>query len=204
MNIDFKSFKMFTPDTAEAWGRKNYGSWLPKLQSQSHEPQTPAEKFFRCYTQGAHTIFNKITRCEDINSYDFSESIFTKETFDDGIDEIVRHLSPDNIVVYRYIPQHLIKRMLEWGNSKSLKRGSVLVDKGFFSTTLSTDAVSNRDYANVRERPLFTIYVPKGTPCVYVDLISDMHEQEMLFAPGVRLKVIGKHMLGKFVECVVC
>ena len=53
MNIDFKSFKMFTPDTAEAWGRKNYGSWLPMLQSQSYEPQTPAEEFFRNYTQGA-------------------------------------------------------------------------------------------------------------------------------------------------------
>lgn len=204
MDIDFKSFKMFTPETAEAWGRKNYGSWLAMLQSQSYEPQTPAEEFFRYYTQGAHTFFNKITRCEDINSYDFSERIFTKETFDNGIDEIVRHPSPDNIVVYRYIPKHLIKRMLEWGNSRSLKRGSVLVDKGFFSTTLSTDAVSNQDYANVRERPLFTIYVPKGTPCVYVDLISDMYEQEMLFAPGIRLKVTGKHVFGKFVDCIVC
>lgn len=203
MDINYRSFKRFTPETAEAWGRKNYGSWLPKLQSQSYEPQTPAEKFFRYYTQGAHTIFNKITRCDSIDSYDYSDDFFTKAMLDNGIDEINHHPVPDNIVVFRYIPKHLIKRMLEWGNSKSLKRGSVLVDKGFFSTTLSTDAVSNRDYANVRERPLFTIYVPKGTPCVYVDLISDMHEQEMLFAPGVRLKVIGKHVFGKIVECFV-
>lgn len=150
-----------------------------------------------------HNVFNNIARFNDINSYDFSESYFTKEMFNDGIEEINRHPVPDNIMVYRYIPKQLIKYMLEWGNSKSLKRGSVLVDKGFFSTTLSTEAVSNRDYANVRERSLFTVYVSKGTSCVYVDLISDMHEQEMLFAPGIRLKVLGKHVLGKFVECVI-
>ena len=36
------------------------------------------------------------------------------------------------------------------------------------------------------------------------DLVSDMNEQEMLFAPGIRLKVICKHFFGKVVECIVC
>lgn len=123
--------------------------------------------------------------------------------FDDSVYEINCHPISDDIVVYRYIPKRLIKHMLEWGDSKSLKRNSILLDKGFFSTTLSTDAVKDRDYANLRERSLFMIYVPKGTPCVYVDHVSDMHEQEMLFAPGIRLKVIGKYIFGKFVECIV-
>lgn len=204
MDIDYKSFKRFTPKTAEAWGRKNYGNWLPELQNQNYEPQTSTEKFFRYYTQGVHNFFNNITRFNDINSYDFSESFFTKEMFDNGVCEIKLHPVPNNIVVYRFIPKHLVRYMLGWGNSKSLKRNSILLDKGFFSATLSTEAVKNRDYANLRERSLFTIYVPRGTPCVYVDLVSDMHEQEMLFAPGIRFKVIGKYMFGKFVECVVC
>ena len=124
--------------------------------------------------------------------------------FGDSVYEITCRPIPNDIVVYRFIHKHLIRHMLEWGNSKSLKRNSILLNKGFLSTTLSTAAVENRDYANLRKRSLFTIYVPKGTPCVYVDLVSNMHEQEMLFAPGIRLKVNGKFMFGKFVECVVC
>lgn len=79
MDIDYKSFKRFAPETVEAWGKKNYGSWMPMHQSQSYEPQTPAEEFFRYYTRGAHTFFNKITRCEDINSYDFSRAFLQKK-----------------------------------------------------------------------------------------------------------------------------
>lgn len=204
MDIGFNSFKRFTPETAEDWGRKNYGNWLPELQNQDYEPRTPAEEFFRYYTQGVHIFFNKILRLYDINTYDFNESYFSREMFDNGVYEIQCHPIPNDIVVYRFIPKHLISNMLEWGNSKSLKRNSILSDKGFFSTTLSTEAVKDQDYASLRERSLFTFYVPKGIPCVYVDLISDMHEQEMLFAPGIRLKVIGKHVFGKFVECVIC
>lgn len=204
MDIDYKSFKRFTPETAEVWGRKNYGNWLPELQNQNYEPQAPAEKFFRRYTQGVHNFFNNITRNHDIDTYNFNGTGFTREMFDDSVNEINCNLIPDDIVVYRYIPKTLIKKMLEWGNSKSLKRNSILSDKGFFSTTLSTEAVKNRHYADLAQRNLFTVFVPKGTPSVYVDLVSDMHEQEMLFAPGIRLKVIRKYMLGKFVECVVC
>lgn len=203
MDIDYKSFKRFTPDTAEVWGRKNYGNWLPELQNQDYELRTPPEEFFRYYTQGVHNFFNNITRFDDINSYDFSEIFFTKEMFDSGVCEIRQHPVPNDIVVYRFIPKHLISHMLEWGNSKYLKRNSILIDKGFFSTTLSLDAVHNQFYANLRKRSLFTIYVPKGAPCVYVDLVSDMHEQEMLFAPGISLRVIKKYFFSKFVECVV-
>lgn len=204
MDIDYKSFKRFTPETAEVWGRKNYGNWLPELQNKKYEPQTPAEEFFRYYTRGAHMFYNRVSRFDNIDTFDFMGSNFTKEMFDDSLYEISCHPVPDDIVVYRYIPKRLIKHMLEWGNSKSIKRNSILMDKGFFSTTLSREAVLNRDYANLAQRNLFIVYVPKGTPCVYVDLVSDMHEQEMLFAPGIRLKVIGMCMFGKFIECVVC
>ena len=204
MDIDYKSFKRFTPEHAEGWGRENYGNWLSELQNKEYEPQTPAERFFRYYTQGPHYFYNRIARADKKETYDFNGSGFTKEMFDDSIAEINRHLLSENIVVYRFVSKQLINLMLQWGESKSLKRNSILLDKGFFSTTLSTESVENRDYANLRERSLFTIYVPKGTPCVYVDLVSDMNEREMLFAPGIRLKVIGKNVFGKFVECVVC
>lgn len=203
MDIDYQSFTRFTYETAEAWGKKNYGNWLPKLQNQNYEPQTPAEEFFRYYTQGAHRFFNNVARNYNIDTYDFSESFFNKKMFVNGIREINAHPIPNDIVVYRYIPKQLVNDMLAWGGSKSLNSGTILIDKGFCSTTLSTDAVKNREYANPRYRFLFTIYVPKGTPSVYVDLISDMHEREMLFAPGIKLKIIKKQKFRKNIECII-
>lgn len=204
MHFDNEKYKGFTLTEAAEWGRINYGNWFYELQNPNYLPQTPAEEFFRYYTQGAHQFFNRIIRFEDIDTYDFSESYFTKEMFDDGIREINLHQVPDGIVVYRYIPKSLIKQMMEWGGSKSIKSGSILIDKGFFSTTLSLEAVRFRDYSNLKERTLFEILVPRGIPSVYVDLVSDMHEQEMLFAPGIKLKVICKSMFGRLVKCMVC
>ena len=78
------------------------------------------------------------------------------------------------------------------------------MDKGFFSTTLSKDTVQNRDYANLAQRNLFTIYVPKWTHCVYIDLVSNMHKNENFFASEIKLKVIGKCMFGKFIKRFEC
>ena len=84
-----------------------------------------------------------------------------------------------------------------------MKKNAILVDRGYLSTTLSLDAVENHSYATLKEHWLFTIYITKGTPCVFVDLISDMNENEMLFAPGIKLKVLGSYWFGKDVECIV-
>lgn len=53
------------------------------------------------------------------------------------------------------------------------------------------------------QHSLLYIYVPKGTPCVYVDLISDMGENELLFAPNIKLKILSNCLFGKYIECVV-
>lgn len=110
MVIDRAKFKKFSLDEAEEWGRKNYESWLQKLQNQYYEPQTPAEEFFRYYTQGAHKYFNNITRNHEIDTYDFSDSYFSKDMFDFSVREIESFAIPDNIVVYRYVPKALIKK----------------------------------------------------------------------------------------------
>lgn len=204
MDSKQNEYKRFSLEEASDWGRKNYGNWLPELQNQDYSPQTPAEEFFRYYTQGPNNFFNRLARRDEIDTFDFSDSIFKKEMFDDSVHEINSHPVPDDIVVYRYVTKPLISCMLEWGGSKSLKKNAILIDKGYFSTTLSLEAVAEQPYATLKNRSLFTVYVPKGTPAVYVDLVSDMNEQEMLFAPGIRLKVISKHFLGKVIECIVC
>lgn len=76
----------------------------------------------------------------------------------------------------------------------------MLVDKGYMGTALSLDSVRDRDYSTYRKHSLLIIYVPKGTPCAYVDLISDMNENEILFASGVKLKVLNSFYFGKIME----
>lgn len=78
MDIDYNSFKRFNLKSAEAWGRKNCGNWLPELQNHNYEPKTPVGEFFRYYTQDVHIFYN-ITRFYDIDSYDFSEGLFQKK-----------------------------------------------------------------------------------------------------------------------------
>lgn len=197
-------YKEFTKDEAYEWGMKNYGHWLIKLQDQDNMPKTPVEKFFRYYTQGIHNFFNTILRYDDIETYVFDTNELSKDMFIEGVDEIRKNVITENIVVHRYVSKNILRDMKKWGNISVglIRKGKILMDKGFMSTTLSLSSVSDRDYANPFNHSLLTIYVPKGTPGVYVDLISDMHENEILFAPGIKLKVISSP-LGRRIECVV-
>lgn len=201
MAFDRKSYKSFRDEEATEWGKKYYSDWLPELQNQEYKPETPCEQFFRYYTQGVDHVFNGILRYLNIDEYDFKDSGFTKEMFSDSIAEINKHRLCENIVVYRYVSKYLLQEMKEWSNVHIIRKNTVLMDKGYFSTTLCLDSVKDRPYATLKQYTLFKIYVPKGTPCVYVDLVADMGESELLFAPNIRLKVV--HNFGKYIESIV-
>ena len=51
MDINRDSFKNFSLEEAKEWGNKQFRTWLPQLQNQEYQPQTPVEEFFRFYTQ---------------------------------------------------------------------------------------------------------------------------------------------------------
>lgn len=197
----FREFQ--NKEEAAEWGKAHYSDWLPKLQNQDYEPQTPAEKFFRYYTQGIHYIYNRTLRSSNIDKYDFEDSCVTKEMFIDGVAEISKRTLCENIITYRYVATDILRGMKKWSNVKIIRKGSVLTDRGFFSTTLSLDSVTDRDYAKLKGHSLFYIYVPKNTPCVYVDLISDMNENEILFAPNIKLKVLDSCCFGRHIKCAV-
>ena len=204
MQINIEAFKEFTnKDEATQWGKEHYSNWMQQLQDQNYKPVTPAEQFFRYYTQGIHYLYNRILRTSSIEKYDFEDSIVTKEMFIDGINEIKKQRLSEDILVYRYVDTDILKDMKKWSGINLIKQNSILTDRGFFSTTLSLDAVSKRDYATFKHHSLLYIYVPKGTPCTYVDLISDMNENELLFAPNIKLKVLSSHRFGKCIMCVV-
>ena len=201
MAFDRKSYKSFSDVEATEWGKRYYNDWLTELQNQKYMPETPCEQFFRYYTQGVDHVFNKVLRYSSIEEYDFKNSGFSKEMFYDSIAEINNHRLCENIVVYRYVSKYLLQEMKEWSNIHFIRKNTVLMDKGYFSTTLCLASVKDRLYATLRQHVLFEIYVPKGTPCVYVDLVADMGENELLFAPNISLKVI--HNFGKYIECSV-
>lgn len=201
--MNTSSFRRFSNEEALEWGRKHYSDWLINMQNKDNKPATPLEKFFRYYTQGAHNIINSIARRKNYLTYDFIDSFFSRQMFIDSIAEIKNHKLSENIAVYRYVPRTLIKDMLKNGGSGHMRKGAYLIDKGYMSTTLCPEAVKEQPYANLSERYLFTIYVPQGTPCVFVDLISDMNEREMLFAPNTKLQVIRYSFFNKRAECIV-
>lgn len=199
--MNTSSFRRFSNEEDLEWGRKHYSDWLINMQNKDNKPANPLEKFFRYYTQGAHVSFNSTTRRG--NYLTNTNHSFSRQMFIDSITEIKNHKLSENIAVYRYVPRTLIKDMLKNGGSGHMRKGAYLIDKGYMSTTLCLDAVKGRDYANLSERILFTIYVPKGAPCVFVDLISDMNEREMLFAPNTKLQVTSYSFFNKRAECIV-
>ncbi len=200
--MNTSSFRRFSSEEALEWGRKHYSDWLINMQNKDNKPATPLEEFFRYYTQGPNVRINSIARSG--NYLTNTNHSFSRQMFIDSIAEIKNHKLSENIVVYRYIPRALIKAMLKNGGSSHMREGACLIDNGYMSTTLCPEAVEGQPYANSSDRYLFTIYVPKGTPCVFVDLISDMQEREMLFAPGTKLQVISCSILfKKRVECII-
>lgn len=204
MKFNKKSYKKFrNKEDAAAWGKEHYNYWLPKLQDLDANGKTPAEKFFISYTRGEPSVYNRILRRYNINTYDFTDYPISKDEIIEGAAEIHRNLLSESIVVYRYVSPMVLNLMTTWRNAKSIKRNDILNDKGFFSTTLSLDSVAGRRYTQYKNNSIFKIYVPKDTPCVYVGLVADMNENEMLFAPDIKLKVINNYSLSRRIECIV-
>lgn len=83
-----------------------------------------------------------------------------------------------------------------------VNKNNIIFDRAFLSTTLTPSVVLDHSYAQNYYK-LIKIYVPKGTPCVFVDLISDMHENEVIFSPNTKLKVLSAPLLSKYIECMV-
>lgn len=196
MRFNKDTFREFqNKEEAAEWGKEHYSNLLPKLQNQDNKPRTPAEIFFRRYI-GTSYIYNNVLRDNDINTYDFTDNLITKDEIIEGSAEINRNLLSENILVYRYVSKELFNVMKEWSDLKLIRHNSILTDKGFFSTTLSLDSVTERDYAQNKNSRILKIYVPKGTPCVYVGLLFDINksnENEVLFAPDIKLKVLVNH-----------
>lgn len=201
-SINKDLYKVFDSKLALKWGKEYYGEWLLEMQNQKNSPQTPTEKFFRGYTQGIHYMFNRVLRNDcDIDTY-CEDSTLEPEMFYGAINEIMEHPVPDGIVVYRYLNKYLYEEMHDWCGQRYWKKGDIIFDKAFLSTTLTPETVRERDYVS-NAKKILKIYVPKGTPCVYVELLAKMKENEVLFAPKTKLKILSAPLFSRLIECIV-
>lgn len=202
-------FEKFDNDTAKKWGMNYYHDWLKDAQDLAKAPATPAEWFFRLYKQGTGHIFNTSLRFGkgidttlDIDEI-YMGGFTRREMIDSATIEIEKNKIFQNVVTYRFIRKSLIADMLEWSGVSKLKKDVVIFDKGFLSTTLTPSTI-NKNGAYVRDHDkILVIHVPKTTPCVYTDFLAHLNENELLFAPEVKLIILSVGLFSKYIECAI-
>lgn len=102
-------YKNFSSEEAIIWGKKYFGDWLLNMRVYSIQTNTPLEEFFRKYTSGTGSIYNEIlrgsTKRKSMLSSNDKKNLKLIRLAEK---EIMKHPSPDNIVVYRYISKEIL------------------------------------------------------------------------------------------------
>ncbi len=190
MTTEYKIFK--TTEEADAWVEK-YKSIFPT--------DSDTDKLFlkaiEYYTASGFPLFNNHLR----DHKHLEEDNYFYPYIAKMVEVLPKYHIPEDIIVYRYINKGLLKEMCK---SCPLKRGSVIQDKGFMSTTLIRESVCQlrRDK---KLNVLLLISIPKGTKGTYVDLLNDsLPEYEIILAPNTRLRVDCKFpFFNNYFECTV-
>lgn len=105
---------------------------------------------------------------------------------------------PENIIVYRLVCDEVIQELTTLTDNKSY----FYYEKGFMSTSLIKDIVKiDEPYSS--HKNLLKIYVEKNTIGVYVNVVTRRSEEEMLFLPGMTLKLIEKPYKDKNIDKII-
>ena len=106
---------------------------------------------------------------------------------------------PDNIVVYRLVSEKFMSEL--YRNNQS---GLPTIEPGLMSTSMFESIVGS-DEAYAQHKNILKIYIPKGTPGIYVNAVTQRSEYEVLLAPNRYLAMISypyKSKCGKVItEC---
>ncbi|MGJ1412743.1 ADP-ribosyltransferase [Sphingobacterium thalpophilum] len=103
--------------------------------------------------------------------------------------EINKNTIEDNIVVLRLIHTRFL--------SKNIKKGMILKDKAFLSTTLNLNHRKNSEGEDLRitNVGLIFIKIPKGAKALYLEGISKKEEFEILLPQNTELLVEAAHKI---------
>lgn len=191
MKTQYKQFN--TESQVDEWVNK-FKSFFP---SDDDEDKDFLEALY-CYTGNANTPINRYLRSnKSLQEIDFFDNIYQKL-----LDNFANYQIPDNVIVYRYINKGLLKYMCP---SYPPKRGMILLDKGFMSTTLLQRSINDFRYSHPGLNVLLKISIPTGTKGLYVGHLNDsLPEYEIILAPDTKLRVDNKlPIFNSYIECTV-
>lgn len=186
MKVQYKQFD--TPTEATKWAN-HFKSYFPSDSDDDKEFLTAID----FYSASANPIFNNHLR--------YNKPLEADDPLYPYVLKMKAKLStyhiPENIIVYRYISKGLLQTM---SLSYPLKKGTILHDKGFMSTTLIRESVT--DYCRDRHQNiLLVISVPSGTKGTYIGLLKNtLKEYEVILAPNTKLRIDNKF----FNRCFWC
>lgn len=191
------SFKQFeSEEAAEEWGREKYGDWAKDYDRRMNE----FEEIF-CLVN-SYISHNPI---QEYCGYSYEEvNLILRKTFGyDSLPEskirnglqliglLVLELLraprvPENIIVYRRVCKEFIQEMIQINKEG---QGVQTREKGFLSTSLLQDGIAKDK--RFSDNYMLKIFVPKGTPGVYVNVVNGAHrdETELLIAPNRTLAI---------------
>ena len=172
--------------------------WYVKYQSYFPSDNDTDKDFLQAinlYTASANPFFNNHLRYNTVlDPDDFIYPYVAKM-----IEKLPTYHIPDNIIVYRYISKGLLKEMCP---SYPPKKGMIMEDKGFMSTTLIRKSVNS--YRDERvQNILLVISVPINTKGTYVGhLKNTLSEYEVILVPNTKLCIDAK-CFNRFFWCTI-
>lgn len=186
VSSDYIEFK--DSHEAEAWGDKYYKEWSQKYK----EAMQIAEKVIK--TSGIHSCIEYYCgySYREINEYlrsdiDRSGSNLYREMADTlALTLSMAPRVPDNVIVYRLVCDQFIQELIE-----NNKNGLPKQEKGFVSTSLTSDIVTSEEFYSGHKNML-KIHVKANTVGVYVNGVARRNEEELLLYPNGYFRLLKK------------
>lgn len=191
MKTQYKRF--YTESQVDEWVDK-YKNFFP---SDNDEDKDFLETL-NFYTGNANTPINRYLRHnESLQEIEYFNDIYQKLSA-----KLPTYQIPDNVVVYRYISKSLLKYMCP---SYPPKKGMMLEDKGFMSTTLIQSSISDFRHSHPELNVLLEISIPAGTRGIYVGHLEfTLPEYEIILAPNTKLRIDNKiPFYNGYLQCTV-
>ena len=181
----YKDFDMV--ECAEEWGKLYYGNWSSEYKKHTkllNNLDTCVRSPIEMYTGYSAGLLNNSMR---ENNYT-DRNLYVLEKILEGI-ILLSPKIPEDIVVYRLVPNKVIEQVF----NKEQEGIYTYFEKGFMSTSLCKNFYQlNSREAYAKEKNLLRIRVNKDTPGIFVDLIDNRQECEIIFMPNTMLGFIAK------------
>ena len=216
-NMNFKEFN--TDNECFKWGTKYYGDWLQEFQVNRSNPyesllksfENPSENLlvneigtqeyddiyiysaFNFYSGDGYYQINKYLRYGKTEPFDAKSKLYS----DIMISEIRKFHIPENIVTYRVLNKQGLSKM----SKGKVKKGMILEDKAFLSTGLIYKNLWNKYNSDC----LLQILIPKGNNGLYIGLITNLYEQEVILPPNTKMEIIDiyRYKNKKVYKCIL-